>query len=174
MNRNQIRLIVNLVLLCVVVGLAAYAMKFVLKQKPPTSANSAPYMKSAPVSIQAEDLVVSPEDKAHLFSPTTVKQILDGKKQRVVVVDLRDRDKFVKGHIPLSINIPLDELEVRAEEELPLSDLVVLAYRECDKGNRIALTFRTTLIAWGFQNVAVMDQGVDGWSRASLSLVSNP
>jgi rhodanese-related sulfurtransferase len=46
--------------------------------------------------------------------------------QSVAVLDLRDRQKYSAGHPAGAQNIPMDELAVRAVNELVTSDLIVL------------------------------------------------
>ncbi len=69
----------------------------------------------------------------------------------VVIVDIRDRRRFGESHYPGAKNIPLDELEIRAINELKLSDIVVT---DCachgDDSPRIA---RAILNRVGFRNV---------------------
>ena len=59
--------------------------------------------------------------------------------QPLVVLDIRDREEFALKHFPGAKNIPLDEIEVRAINELSTSDLVVL-YCGCadDSQNKVA------------------------------------
>jgi rhodanese-related sulfurtransferase len=44
---------------------------------------------------------------------------------RVVVIDVRDRAAYATGHLTGAKNIPADELEVRAANELNPADLIV-------------------------------------------------
>ncbi len=46
--------------------------------------------------------------------------------EKVAIVDVRDRESFALSHFPDAVNIPADELIVRAENELASSDLIVL------------------------------------------------
>jgi hydroxyacylglutathione hydrolase len=57
---------------------------------------------------QAQMPVVGAED---------VKSLIDGKK-RVVLIDTRNRDEYVAGHIPGAINIPADRMK-REKAKLP-------------------------------------------------------
>lgn len=40
-----------------------------------------------------------------------VKSLIDGKK-KVVLIDTRNRDEYVAGHIPGAINIPADRMKM--------------------------------------------------------------
>jgi TonB family protein len=49
-----------------------------------------------------------------------------GRTNKIVVIDVRDRNTFRVDHLQGSINIPVDELQVRGPQELSGSDLVVV------------------------------------------------
>jgi rhodanese-related sulfurtransferase len=53
--------------------------------------------------------------------------------QGALLLDVRSREEFAAGHLPGSVNIPVDELEGRLHE-LPPSDRPVVAY--CRSGMR--------------------------------------
>jgi rhodanese-related sulfurtransferase len=91
-------------------------------------------------------------------------------KQPVIVLDLNDRPAYAAAHIPGARNLPLDELEVRAPNELPHSDLLVL-YCSC-RQNDASLKAREMLVKKGFLNVVVLNGGLNGWKQAGLPLVS--
>jgi rhodanese-related sulfurtransferase len=50
-----------------------------------------------------------------------------GRGEKLVVLDLRERAAFAQAHRPGAINIPLDELQVRAINELLPADTIVLS-----------------------------------------------
>lgn len=49
--------------------------------------------------------------------------------EKIVLVDIRERAAYTAGHLDGSKNIPLDELEARASNELSWSSLVVISCR---------------------------------------------
>lgn len=64
------------------------------------------------------------------------------------LVDVRSRGEFVGGHVPGSVNIPLDEIELRATELDPQKWVVVF----CASGTRSAMA-RHKLKGLGFARV---------------------
>lgn len=52
--------------------------------------------------------------------------------QRISIVDVRDRQSYSADHVPNSINIPSDELQVRAINELSRTDLIVTSCQCAD------------------------------------------
>lgn len=99
-----------------------------------------------------------------------LKELLVEKGGSMVLVDTRERDEFRKGHIPSAINIPFDEIEVRAEDELSKSSHIILSYFKCGQENRIGVITSSSLKNLGFTNVTVLDGGIDKWKESSYDL----
>ncbi len=59
-------------------------------------------------------------------------------KTNVLIIDLRDREEFVAGHIPTAVNIPYEELE---ERKMDLKRYSLLIFY-CDRGNISLLAAR--------------------------------
>jgi rhodanese-related sulfurtransferase len=93
------------------------------------------------------------DDKAETIGAADLKRLLDS-GQRVVLLDVRERSAYASAHIPGAKNIPVDELEARAINELPPSDLIV-AYCHCANDSLSQLA-RKHLLAQGFQHVVVL------------------
>ncbi len=55
-----------------------------------------------------------------------------------IIVDVRGRDEFMKGHIPMAINIPIEDIKA-GNVSLPKSK-VILVY--CESGGRSAMAAR--------------------------------
>src|SRR5574344_1133379 len=51
---------------------------------------------------------------AYTIGPVDLKELIDEKK--VVVIDVRDKEDFDLGHIPIAISIPFQELEKKLQE----------------------------------------------------------
>jgi rhodanese-related sulfurtransferase len=71
-----------------------------------------------------------------------------------VVIDVGDRDAFRRGHWPGAVNIPADEMSMRAGIELPRDKTIVI---DCTQEQR----FRCDAAAWGlaeqkFSNVLLL------------------
>ncbi len=76
--------------------------------------------------------------------------------QRVTVIDLRDRDAYSQRHFGEAVNIPQDELSVRAINELNQSDLIAIyAY---SKGDSLVQRGYLALKKEGFKQVLELDR----------------
>jgi len=90
-------------------------------------------------------------------------------KEDAVVVDLRQRDDFRKGHIASAINLlPADikannlgELEKHKDKPIIVVDGTGMQANEPTN----------TLVKAGFANVTVLKDGISGWSGENLPLV---
>ena len=61
------------------------------------------------------------------------KNLMDT-QENYIILDVRRQDEYAEKHIPGAILIPHDEIEERAEKELPDKDQLILVY--CRSGNR--------------------------------------
>jgi adenylyltransferase/sulfurtransferase len=82
-----------------------------------------------------------------------------------VVVDVREREEFIEGHLPDAINIPRGFLELRIENVAHDRDTPIVVC--CGSGVLSALAAKT-LMLMGYKNVVSMSDGYRGWSEAGL------
>ena len=108
---------------------------------------------------------------AQIIKADEVQKILSRREKGVTVLDIQERKKFKEGHLPSALNIPTDELEARAEDELSKSDLIIIVDCACDGTNTAALMINKYLLEQGFSKVAVMDEGLNGWRARSFETV---
>ncbi len=80
-----------------------------------------------------------------------------------LILDVRSRDEFAREHIPGSLNIPLDELLSRKDELLENHGRIVVS---CRSGNRAKSAYQT-LEQQGFDNLALLEGGLQNWKRAN-------
>ncbi len=85
--------------------------------------------------------------------------------ERFTVVDIRERDEFVQGHLPAATFVPRGFLELRIEQVEPDRDVAVVLY--CAGGVRSALAARN-LKEMGYTDVISLIGGFNGWKNASL------
>ena len=85
--------------------------------------------------------------------------------EQFTVVDIRERDEFVQGHLPAATFVPRGFLELRIEQVEPDRDVPVVLY--CAGGVRSALAARN-LKEMGYNNVISLIGGFNGWKNASL------
>jgi rhodanese-related sulfurtransferase len=88
----------------------------------------------------------------------------------MLVLDLRPAQQFNSptGHIRAAKNIPLSRLPYRLLEILPFREGTVLIYCET---NECADTGTKILAASGFENVILMDGGIEKWIRDGFKTV---
>lgn len=76
-----------------------------------------------------------------------------------VILDVRREDEFTAGHIPKALNIPVDQVALKAQELKNYSKI----YIHCKRGGR-AKTAYDLLAAQGLNNlVCIADAGMDQW-----------
>src|SRR5215213_1345137 len=83
------------------------------------------------------------------------------------VVDVRERGEFALSQIPGTSPLGRGTLEYRAQTMIPRPDVPVVVLD--DDGRRAALA-AATLRAMGFQQVRVLDGGLNAWRAAGLPL----
>lgn len=66
-------------------------------------------------------------------------------RPNVLIIDLRDKENYVKGHIPSAVNIPYDNLE-RERQRLNKNYLLILY---CDRGHTSLMAARD-LMKYGY------------------------
>lgn len=85
--------------------------------------------------------------------------------EKLTVVDVRERDEFVQGHIPDATFIPRGYLELQIEQHQPERDKPVVVY--CAGGVRSALAARN-LKEMGYSNTISLIGGFNGWKNAGF------
>ena len=95
----------------------------------------------------------------------TVSQAAEKRNQGAFILDVRQPEEWVDGHIPGSTLIPLAELESRVAEVPADKEVVVV----CRSGNRSA-TGRDILKKAGLVEVTSMAGGVTQWKAQGLPI----
>lgn len=81
----------------------------------------------------------------------------------LLVLDVRERDAYEKGHIPGARLLPRGQLELRVNQELPDPTRRVLVY--CDFG-KVSTLAAATLREMGYTRAVALDGGMVAWSEA--------
>src|SRR6266568_1889070 len=86
--------------------------------------------------------------------------------RRPQMVDVRTASEYGAGHIPCTVNIPMDQFEAR-RKDLQWEDGVVLV---CKAGSRAQI-----VAGWLGENasVRVLEGGTDAWIRNGLEVVTS-
>lgn len=116
-------------------------------------------------------LAIRDEKGTPVASATELKQWRDEGRD-VVVLDTRTVEEFTREHVPGAISVPGAELLLRFADLVPSPETKVLV--SC-AGLPRAIVGAQTLIDGGVPNeVAYLDDGTAGWTRAGLSLETGP
>jgi rhodanese-related sulfurtransferase len=86
-------------------------------------------------------------------------------REDALVLDVRDPDEFARGRILGARNLPLAELEKRAEDLAKFKARPVIV--ACERGNR-SLGAAATLRKLGFERVYNLAGGYAAWQQAGL------
>jgi hypothetical protein len=114
--------------------------------------------------------------------PTLAFRELLHKNQSVAIVDVRERPEYQKSHLSGAVNIPLDELESRANPELP-RDVPVVVYCNHTTACEIKLHEKgvqsyCSLVLFmmhhlGYPSVQLVGDSLMTLKRAGFALVGN-
>ena len=115
--------------------------------------------------INRDQLVALAKSEIVEISAQELKQQVENGKQ-LTVVDVREREEWVQGHIPNSVFIPRGYLELQIEQNQPDRDAPVVVY--CAGGVRSALAVRN-LKEMGYTNVISLIGGFNGWKNAGYA-----
>jgi len=103
------------------------------------------------------------------MSLAELKMHSDARDSNLVVLDVRERDAYVSGHVPGARLLPRGQLELRVNEELPDPTRRVLTV--CEFG-RISTLAAATLRQLGFQRAIALDGGMKAWREAGYPIAT--
>ena len=106
----------------------------------------------------------------HLLNDQDLKDLQKDQEnfQKMLIIDIREPDEYVREHIPGSINIPLNQLDEKNfsdQKETP-----VIFY--CKLGSRTSMA-KQTLINTGFKNIYCLKDGIEQWKRCGNQIKKN-
>jgi len=142
-----------------------------LEKDAPTAAEAQHGLPAEPDAAQAaagakvpgkEDLVREAKDKITQVSPAQATQM---QTQGGVVLDCRETDEFVAGHVPGALHIPRGLLEFKIAAAIPDQQTPIVLY--CKTGGRASLGV-CALASMGYTSVVNLDGGWRAWVKAGL------
>src|SRR3546814_3518667 len=80
-----------------------------------------------------------------------------------VILDVRERDAYGRGHVPGARHLARGQLEIRIDETFPDPDLEILTVCEFGKISTLAAA---TLRELGFRRVTALDGGMKSWRES--------
>ena len=128
------------------------------------------------MGVGVKDMVKELQSRVRQVSPRDVKESLE-RGEVDLLVDVRERGEYRKGHVPGAINVCRGLLELRADPATPFTDPALSA----NPGARIvvyclqgpgfrSLSASDTLARMGFSSVSAMTAGMTGWSEAGFPI----
>ncbi|MFZ0797117.1 MAG: rhodanese-like domain-containing protein [Terriglobales bacterium] len=100
-------------------------------------------------------------------STVTVAQVRNQSSPQALLVDVRSGSEFASGHIPGTVNIPMDQIEARLDDlnrDLP----IVLI---CQSGKRAHMT--AGLLEPCQRQISILEGGTRAWIEAGLPVVAS-
>jgi glyoxylase-like metal-dependent hydrolase (beta-lactamase superfamily II) len=85
----------------------------------------------------------------------------------LVVLDVREKDAYEKGHIPNARHLPRGQLELRVNEEFPDPTLRIVT---CCEFGKISTLAAATLRQLGFMRAVALDGGIKAWRESGMPL----
>lgn len=105
------------------------------------------------------DLIADVRKRTKQVSLEELKRRLEA-REKVTLLDVREKDEWRAGYIPGAVSIPRGFLEIQAEQKLPDKGAHIVAY--CAGGTRSALA-AATLQELGYTNVETANPGFVRW-----------
>ncbi|HEX6550272.1 MAG TPA: rhodanese-like domain-containing protein [Gammaproteobacteria bacterium] len=94
-------------------------------------------------------------------------QELSGQLGKVTIIDVREPEEFLAGHLPGAINIPRGLLEFRVDNHPIVCERNCTIVLQCQSGGRSALA-TVAMQELGYKNVTNLAGGFAAWSAAGL------
>lgn len=86
-------------------------------------------------------------------------------REKAVIIDVREPEEYVKGHLTNAKNIPLSQLDERLPQVVKNKALPVIMV--CDKGAR-AVRAQQQAKKLGFEKAEALAGGMKAWREAGL------
>ncbi len=115
--------------------------------------------------LNRDQLVQLAKSQITEISVQELKRRLDAGED-LTVVDVRERDEFIQGHLPDAVFIPRGFLELQIEQHQPERNQPLVVY--CAGGVRSALAARN-LKEMGYTNVISLIGGFNGWKNVGYA-----
>jgi len=123
------------------------------------------------LNISSSHGLADTENGVTSIDAQTLKGAIE-RKERFTLVDVESRDLYKLEHIPGALNIPMDELEARSDDELlPDDTLIIYSHGIDDETSENAVSI---LVNEGFKKVSLLRGGYTGWQQVAGGVDSQP
>ena len=126
-----------------------------------------PFLATAAVLAAAIVAFYEIRERMQAFAALTAMQAVRLMNQGALVIDLRAKESYDAGHIGDARNVPIAELQSRADGLKKWRDKNVITY--CDSGTSGASGARA-LMKLGFTKVFNLHGGLNAWVKDNLPL----
>ena len=116
------------------------------------------------VRLNRDQLLQLAKSEIQEITAAQVRERIDN-SETLTLIDIRERDEWVQGHIPDATFVPRGFLELQIEEHQPNREQPLVVY--CAGGVRSALAARN-LQEMGYKDVHSLVGGFTGWKNAGL------
>lgn len=105
------------------------------------------------------------------MSLAELKARVEASEDDLIVLDVRERDAYEKGHVPGARLLPRGQLELRVNQDLPDPTRRILA---CCELGYISTLAAATLRELGFTHAVALDGGMKAWREAGYPVQEGP
>ena len=112
-----------------------------------------------------DEMVVDAKKSVSEISTADFKAIIDN-KEKVTIIDCREQDKFIEGHIPGAINVPRGVLEFSGKITNRRVKLFIYS-----KDDKIASLAYVTLKKMKYPDVTLLTGGWEAWHKAFPEII---
>lgn len=109
-----------------------------------------------------KDWVAKAKAEIKKVTPADVKAAID-KKEKAIILDVRDPDEYKAGHLPGAIHVSRGKLEFTVWDKITDKEAKIYVY--CLTAARSALATKT-LNDMGYKNAVLMDAHFEEWVKA--------
>lgn len=88
-------------------------------------------------------------------------------RRELALIDVREEADFATAHPLFAVNLPLSKLELEVRRRIPRFTTPITVY---DNGEGLAEIAVERLRTWGYQDVALLAEGLAGWRRSGGEL----
>jgi glyoxylase-like metal-dependent hydrolase (beta-lactamase superfamily II) len=106
--------------------------------------------------------------KVPFMSLAELADRIGGNSRDLIILDLREKDDFERGHVPGALHLPRGQLELRVNSELPDPTVRILT---CCEFGKISTLAAATLRELGYLRATALDGGLKAWREAGYPTV---